>query len=95
MADSTEAVATTWNNTIEAYFTQMEIGCMRSIGFDLGNYEDVKSHTLNTSEPTGILYKDGIYARVKSGSMPKGGPRWTDTRCATYLAWAEAECPKD
>ncbi len=96
MAEPTAPVAPTWNNTIKDYFTQLEIGAMRTHGprFDLGDYNQVKKYTLNDNGSVNTTMS-GIYGQVKSGNMPSGGPKWNDTRVATYLAWAQAGCPED
>lgn len=64
MADSTESVATTWNNTISAYFTPKEAGCMRGYGFDLSNYSDVMAHTIDANGAI-ISTSKGIYKRQR------------------------------
>jgi hypothetical protein len=75
----------TWENDIRELFTQLDVGCMRARGkgLDLSDYESVKT------------FKDDILGRVKSGSMPKGGPRWTDEKVALFETWMNDGCPEN
>lgn len=56
-------------------FTEHDIDCMNNYGLDLSSYDDVKG---NASD---------IYSRVKSGNMPKGGPRWSSDMVQTFQNW--------
>jgi len=78
----------TWEGEISEFFTQLEIGCMRSAGrydppFDLASFECVAARAI------------GIHDAVKSGYMPRGGPRWSEGKVARFDEWILAGCPRD
>ncbi|MCL1127265.1 hypothetical protein [Shewanella surugensis] len=75
--------AITWNNQVKDYFTQIDIGCMRSNRLNLASYEDVKANAAD------------IHSRVKSGNMPKGGKRWPDSQIINFEQWMLDSFPED
>jgi hypothetical protein len=74
----------TWDDDVKEFFTQLDVGCMRARGkgLDLSDYDSVKAS------------KNEILARVKSGSMPKGGPRWPDEKVKSFEDWINDCCPR-
>jgi hypothetical protein len=75
----------TWESVIKDFFTQLDVGCMRARdkGLDLSDYDSVTK------------FKTEILGRVRSGSMPKGGPRWPDEKVATFENWINDGCPEN
>ena len=74
----------TWDDDIKDYFTQLDIGCMRSNGpkIDLGNYDVVKKNAVR------------IHDAVKEGRMPKDARKWPQGKIDNFEAWKDAGCPK-
>jgi len=61
-------------------FNEHEIDCMNRQGLNLADYGQVKTAA------TEIL---GV---VKSGVMPKGGPRWSAEMVNTFCCWIQQGC---
>jgi hypothetical protein len=72
----------TWDDNIKKFFTQGDVGCMGARGLNLDDYEDVKNN------------KDEILDRVSDGSMPEGGPPWSQEKVKAFSDWMADCCPK-
>lgn len=64
---------------IRPLFTDTDIDHMAFM-LDLSSRDDVATNA------------EGILAVVKDGSMPPGGPRWTDAMCETFDQWVKQGC---
>jgi hypothetical protein len=84
----------TWEKDIKHFFTQMDIGCMRSrpSGLDLSDYQSVRDKA------------DSILIQVKRRrdaqpgqdvGMPKGGRPWPDKKIEDFEKWKNAGFPKE
>jgi hypothetical protein len=79
----------TWDDDIEGFFTQLDVGCMRNVsgGFvdpplDLGDYESVKKNAAK------------IYDAVLKKRMPRGDRPWPDEKVAAFKKWMDDNTPK-
>jgi len=77
----------TWDDDIEGFFTQLDIGCMRNVTMfnpplDLSDYDSVKT------------YAARIYGAVNAGRMPKGDRPWPDEKKAVFKKWMDSGAPK-
>jgi len=77
----------TWDDDIEGFFTQLDIGCMRNVsGFtpplDLNDYESVKTNAAR------------IHSAVNAGRMPKGDRAWAPEKVAVFKKWMDTGFPK-
>ena len=77
----------TWDDDIEGFFTQLEIGCMRNVGgfdppLDLGDYESVKTNA------------GKVYDAVLKKRMPRGDRPWPDEKVAVFKKWIDNGTPK-
>ncbi|MEK6288931.1 MAG: hypothetical protein AABO57_24700 [Acidobacteriota bacterium] len=78
----------TWDDDIEGFFTQLDIGCMRNVaGFDppldLSDYESVKKNATR------------IHGAVSAGRMPKGDRPWAPEKVAVFKKWIDIGAPKE
>lgn len=64
---------------IRPLFTDTDVDHMAAM-MDLSSRDDVEQHA------------DAILTVVKDGSMPPGGPRWTDAMCDTFDQWVKQGC---
>ncbi len=71
----------TWKDHIESLFTPGDIGCMKQLGKDLGDYDYVKANAQD------------IYQRVSTHNMPPGNP-WEAAKIELFKAWLDAGCPE-
>ena len=84
----------TWEDDVKHFFTQMDIGCMRSrpSNIDLGSYDSVKGAA------TSILgqVKKRANAKPTDGDvgMPKGGRPWSQDRIEKFERWIADKFPK-
>ena len=82
----------TWEDDIKHFFTQMDIGCMRSrpSPLDLADYDNVKQRA------DSILFqlKRRAANPDKDMGMPKGGRPWPPEKIAKFEAWKNAGFPK-
>ena len=76
----------TWDDDIKGYFTQLDIGHMRSAPswaqIDLANYDEVKENAQR------------IYEAVDAGRMPKESRKWPQGKIDNFKAWWDDNCPK-
>ena len=83
----------TWEDDIKHFFTQLDVGCMRSrpTPLDLSDYEMVKSRA------DAILFqlKRRFDNPDKEMGMPKGGRPWPKEKIDKFQAWIDAGFPKD
>lgn len=72
-------------NTIKSYFTKIEQQHMLNVTngqLDLFNCASVMANAAQ------------IYAKVASGEMPPGGPRWTGAMVNNFFTWwKQGTCP--
>lgn len=73
-------MALSFANDIRPLFTEDDVMCMSSFGFDLSSYEDVKDNA------------DVIYERVEDKTMPPGEP-WSDEQIAMFKQWMDDGMP--
>ena len=82
-----------WEDDIKHFFTQMDIGCMRSRtpSLDLSDYDAVKNNA------TAILFqlKRRAANPDKDMGMPKGGRPWPPEKIAAFEAWKNAGFPRN
>ena len=74
------ADALSYAKDIRPLFTQTDVDHM-AFAMDLSSHDDVKQNA------------DAILSVVRNGSMPPGGPRWTDEMCGKFEAWVNQGCP--
>lgn len=82
MNETTPVANPTWSQNIKEMFTERDISCMQGFGIHLDNYDSVKAHAT------------AIRDRVKSGSMPKGGKRWSQDMVQTFENWMKNGFPQ-
>jgi len=78
----------TWDNEIESYFTQMDVGCMRARGLDLSDYANVKARA------KGILAQLKLRVADPTKGMPKGDRPWPQDKIDNFESWIEDCCPQ-
>ena len=83
----------TWEDDIKHFFTQMDIGCMRSRtpSLDLSNYEAVKDRAGRIMDQLQMRADNP----TKNVGMPKGGRPWPPEKIAKFQAWIDAGFPKN
>ena len=84
----------TWDDHIQHYFTQMDIGCMRSrtTPLDLSDYQAVKD------KAGAIIIQLQRRRDAPPGQdvgMPKGGRPWPQDKIDNFKKWEAAGCPKN
>jgi hypothetical protein len=78
----------TWEDDIKHYFTQMDVGCMRSRNLDLSEYDAVKNRAPS------ILSQLKLRVTDPTRGMPKGGRPWPAERIANFETWMKDGFPK-
>lgn len=78
----------TWDDDIQHFFTQMDVGCMRARNLDLSDYEMVKGRA------TGILSQLKLRVTDPNRGMPKGGRPWPQEKIDKFEAWIKDGAPK-
>lgn len=73
-------MALSFETDIKPLFSEDDVMCMSSFGFDLASYEDVRDQA------------DVIFERVEDKSMPPGDP-WPDERIALFKQWMDEGMP--
>lgn len=73
-------MALSFENDIKPLFTEDDLMCMSSFGFDLSDYDDV------------VEVAEMIYERVEDRSMPPDEP-WPDDRIALFRQWIDEGMP--
>jgi len=71
----------TWYGQIRNFFTADDIDHMAQKGIDLGTYQGVVANAVS------------VYSQTSSGSMPPGGPAWSQNRVQTFLNWITDNYP--
>ena len=83
----------TWDEDVKDFFTLADIGCMIMVNanprLDLDDYESVRDYILASEDN-----RTKILDLLRTGRMPKGGPKWDEDTFNTFSAWVEADCPK-
>ncbi|WP_179137487.1 hypothetical protein [Candidatus Entotheonella palauensis] len=72
----------TWENQIQYYFTQMEVGCMRAHGLDLSSYKDVRNNANAILERVSKQPDEPLF-------MPAGRERWPQGQIDDFKTWIE------
>ena len=80
----------TWDDNIKHFFTQMDIGCMRSRtpSLDLSDYDAVKNRA------DAILFQLKLRVQDPNRGMPKGGRAWPPDKIKDFEDWKNAGFPK-
>ena len=78
----------TWDDDIQFFFTQMDVGCMRAKNFDLSDYQTVKDRAED------ILDQVKMRLENPNRGMPKGGRPWPQEKIDTFEAWWKDGAPK-
>jgi len=73
-------MALSFESDIRPLFTEDDVMCMSSFGFDMSSYEDVRENA------------DVIFERLEDKSMPPGEP-WSDDNIALFRDWMEEGMP--
>jgi hypothetical protein len=77
-----------WDDNIKHFFTQMDIGCMRSRNIDLSDYSAVKDNADK------ILFQLTEHVKNPNRGMPKGGRAWPPGKIKDFEDWMKAGFPK-
>ena len=78
----------TWDDDIEAFFTQLDIGCMRDRGLDLSDYDAVRLKV-------DLIYQFVFWnAQKPNPRMPQGGRKWDVEKLDMFCQWKTNGCPK-
>lgn len=83
----------TWEDDIKHFFTQMDVGCMRSrpTPLDLTDYKNVKD------KAPAILFQLKRRRDAPPGQnigMPKGGRPWPQEKIDKFEAWKDQGFPE-
>lgn len=73
-------MALSFQKDIRPLFTEEDILCMSSFGFDLGSARDVRDQI------------DVIFERIEDRTMPPGNP-WPDEHIARFRQWMDEGMP--
>jgi hypothetical protein len=82
----------TWEDEIKHYFTQLDIGCMRSRlrPLDLADYDNVKERAQPILDQLRLRFNNPD----KEMGMPKGGKPWPKEKIDRFQEWKDAGFPR-
>ena len=80
----------TWEDDIKHFFTQMNVGCMRSrrSPLDLADYDSVKTKAVD------ILEQLELRVRDPTQGMPRGGRPWPQDKIDKFKEWMKDGFPR-